>query len=1061
MNAEDFKGLRECCQSDAAFERLQQILLKAEAERQQVELTTLSLLGDRVRHAIGATDRQKYLESLEQLIIERTAALQAANVRLHQEIADRRWAETALHESEQRFRSLIENATDIIVILDQGGVFRYCSPSAKRVLGYTLQDVVGHSATEFVHEDDVPLIMQVLAQSVANPGVSQPAIEYRVRHRNGSFCLFEAVATSLLADPAIRGVVINCHDITERQQAEEALRAANRQIVNILESITDAFMSLDTEWRFTYVNQRAAELCQRSQTDLLGQIFWEAFPEIIGSTFDREYHRAMAQQIPITFEEFHPLLNVWFEVRVFPAADGLSIFLLDVTERRQAQTELLEMSTALGNAVEGIARLDSQNRYVALNRAYAAGLGYPQEAMIGMSWWQTVHPDDRPRLATAYEQMQTNGKAEVEIRSVRQDGSTFHNELVIVAAYDWHDRFVGHHCFTKDITERKQAEEALRQQAERERLVSTIAQRIRNSLDLEAILNTTVSEVRQFLKADRVVICRIDAENNGLIIAESVEPNWSSHLQLWVTGDWFQQQYQVCQQGENLVINDFEQVEQTPAYHQIVTQMQVKASLKVPILHGQKLWGVLVVHQCSAARHWEAFEIGLLEQLATQVAIAIQQSELYQQVQQFNAELEAIVQERTVQLWQALHYEALLKRITDAVRDSLDESTILETAVQELAVGLNVSSCGTGLYDLEQHTSTIRYEYIAAAAPVLQGTVVPMSKHPEIYKHLLQGDCLQFCWHFAPEDAEAAGQLDDRYFSVLAYPISDEHGVIGDLWVYKPVQKCFEELDIRLVQQVTTQCAIAIRQARLYQAAQAQVAALEELNLLKDDFLSTVSHELRTPMSNMKMAIYMLRSVSTADKQERYLNILQSECVREIELINDLLDLQRLEASSYRVTLEPLDLRTYLMELVEPFLSRTLDRQQTLVLELPPELPQIETDRSSLERVLAELLNNACKYTAPGGEVVLQVEVTPAGAPNAAAQVIFTVGNQAEIPKSELSHVFDKFYRVPGNDRWKQGGTGLGLALVHRLVTQLNGTIQAESEQGWTTFTVHLPLYHP
>lgn len=357
MNAEDFRGLRECCQNEAAFERLQQILLKAEAERQQVELTTLSLLGDRVRHAIGAPDREQYLESLEQLIIERTAALKAANVRLHQEIADRRWAETALHESEQRFRSLIENATDIIVILDQDGIFRYCSPSAKRVLGYALQDVVGRSATEFVHEEDTALILQVLGQAVANPGVSQPTIDYRVRHRNGSFCLFEAVATSLLDDPAIRGVVINCHDITERQRAEEAVRAANRQIVNILESITDAFMSLNAEWRFTYVNQRAAELCQRSQTELLGQVFWQAFPETIGSTFDREYHRAMEQQLSLTFEEFHPLLNIWFEVRVFPSADGLAIFLLDVTERRQAQAELLEMSTALGNAGEGIARL--------------------------------------------------------------------------------------------------------------------------------------------------------------------------------------------------------------------------------------------------------------------------------------------------------------------------------------------------------------------------------------------------------------------------------------------------------------------------------------------------------------------------------------------------------------------------------------------------------------------------------------------------------------------------------------------------------------------------------
>lgn len=183
MNFEDFRGLRDCCQSDADFERMQQILLKAEAERQQTELRTLSLLGDHVHHAIVAANRNESLESLKELIVERTAALRRTNERLQQEIADRRWAETALQESEQRFRSLIENATDIIVILDESGIFRYCSPSAKRVLGYTLQDVVGHSAVEFVHPEDVGVILQVLQQAIANPRQSQASVEYRGRYR--------------------------------------------------------------------------------------------------------------------------------------------------------------------------------------------------------------------------------------------------------------------------------------------------------------------------------------------------------------------------------------------------------------------------------------------------------------------------------------------------------------------------------------------------------------------------------------------------------------------------------------------------------------------------------------------------------------------------------------------------------------------------------------------------------------------------------------------------------------------------------------------------------------
>lgn len=428
MKPEYLESLRDCCQSEAAFEQMQHILLTAEAERQQTELKTLchSLLGDPTRGAIVGANRTHYLKSLEDLILERTADLVSINSRLRQEIIERRRAEKALQESEQRFRSLIENATDIIVVLDRKGTFRYCSPSAAKVLGYGIQDVVGYSTAEFVHPDDIPVIIAALEQAIEQPQVSQPAIEYRVRNHNGSWCFFEAVATSLLEVPSIRGVVINCHDITERKRAEEALLVANRQTVNILESITDAFMSLDREWRLTYVNRQAAQLCQRSQEELLGQSLWDVFPDIVGSVLDQEYHRALEQQVPVTFEEFHSSLNAWFDVRLFPSVDGMSLFFLDVTDRKHAQAELLEMSTALGNAVEGIARLDINGHYIALNRAYAAALGYQQEEMIGLPWQQMVHPNSIHLVTAAYQQMMVEGKAEVEVMSLRKDGSSFY-----------------------------------------------------------------------------------------------------------------------------------------------------------------------------------------------------------------------------------------------------------------------------------------------------------------------------------------------------------------------------------------------------------------------------------------------------------------------------------------------------------------------------------------------------------------------------------------------------------------------------------------------------------
>jgi signal transduction histidine kinase len=259
-----------------------------------------------------------------------------------------------------------------------------------------------------------------------------------------------------------------------------------------------------------------------------------------------------------------------------------------------------------------------------------------------------------------------------------------------------------------------------------------------------------------------------------------------------------------------------------------------------------------------------------------------------------------------------------------------------------------------------------------------------------------------------------------------------------------------------------------------------KVEELQQLNILKDDFLSTVSHELRTPLANMKMAIYMLKIAPNSERSPKYLEILESECMRETNLINDLLDLQRLESSAAPIPIDSLDLLEWLPNIITPFYSRTQERNQVLNVQYYPDLQSIRTNPNSLERILAELLNNACKYTPNGGEIFLGIhyrslsnwlELIPTATnkrkkkkpdislplPPISDPLQIVIRNQAEIPETELPRIFEKFYRVPNADPWKQGGTGLGLALVQKLVAQLNGTIQVESSHDFTTFTIEFP----
>ncbi|HYW22172.1 MAG TPA: response regulator [Nodularia sp. (in: cyanobacteria)] len=244
-------------------------------------------------------------------------------------------------------------------------------------------------------------------------------------------------------------------------------------------------------------------------------------------------------------------------------------------------------------------------------------------------------------------------------------------------------------------------------------------------------------------------------------------------------------------------------------------------------------------------------------------------------------------------------------------------------------------------------------------------------------------------------------------------------------------------------------------EARQKQIEQEQlVAQLAEINELKNEFLNLLSHELRSPLSNMKVMIQMLQMPITSEENQRYLEMLSVECDREMALINDLLDLQRLESEACPlITPDVLLLEQWIPWVIEPFQLRVQQHQQTLQLNLPSNLPSLFSDATRLDRILAELLNNACKYTPAGGEIILSVDHNSSETP---PKTIITIRNSLEIPTAELPRIFDKFYRLPHADIWNQGGTGLGLSIVQKLVEQLQGIIQVESSEGWTTFRLIL-----
>jgi signal transduction histidine kinase len=242
-----------------------------------------------------------------------------------------------------------------------------------------------------------------------------------------------------------------------------------------------------------------------------------------------------------------------------------------------------------------------------------------------------------------------------------------------------------------------------------------------------------------------------------------------------------------------------------------------------------------------------------------------------------------------------------------------------------------------------------------------------------------------------------------------------------------------------------------------------RITELESICQQKDDFINNISHDLRAPLMNIKMAMRMLKTSLKTDPEianlisghraEKYLAILEQECDREVELINNILELQRLELSIDRVHLEAVEIATWLPTTIEPFMHRASHDRQKIITSISESISAIATDRDSLTKIVTELLNNACKYTGIDGQILVAIDGDPAS-----KWLTIVVRNQAEISPQHLPHIFEQFYRIPGSDRAKQGGSGLGLSLVQKLVQQLNGQLEVASTGGWTEFEIKLPV---
>ena len=439
------------------LDRIEQALLNALIQHTDYEAEYRVIYPDGTVHWLVGKGRGIYNEAGE--------ALRMLGVIF--DVSDRKQAEQMLELQAVIARNMAEG---ICLVRADNGVIVYANPKFEQMFGYDSGELNGQHVS-IVNYGNEQIDPEEVNQSIRTAVLQRGEFTYQVHNVKKDGTPFWCSATcSVFKHPEYGDVFVAVQqDITARKQAEEALRDSEEKFRQFAENIQDVFWMTDIQKKqILYVSpayeiiwQRSCQSVYQNLLNWLDTIHPDDRPQVEAAYIQQQETGIYDQQYRI----IRPDNSIrWIRDRGFPIRDESGKIMRmtgiaeDISDRKQAESELRELNLALENAVEGIARLDTQGRYISVNRAYTEKCGYQVSEMVGMEWQPTVHPEDRPKMLAAYQEMLTKGKIEAEAKGLRKDGSTFYKQLVMICAYDREKNFVGHYCFMKDITERKQAE---------------------------------------------------------------------------------------------------------------------------------------------------------------------------------------------------------------------------------------------------------------------------------------------------------------------------------------------------------------------------------------------------------------------------------------------------------------------------------------------------------------------------------------------------------------------------------------------------------------------------
>jgi PAS domain S-box-containing protein len=1033
-------------------------------------------------------------------------------------------------ESLRILASVVESSVDAIITKTLEGIITSWNSAAKRLFGYSEAEAIGQPISMLIPPDRLDEEPQIVARIMREERVE--LFETVLTNKEGKRIEISATISPLVNDAGqLVGASSILRDISDRKLAEQELSRVNQLQHAILDGTDYAIISTDLNGIIQTFNAGAEKMFGYSMGEVVGQVTPAIFHDA-QEVSDKiaKASKILGKDLGVGFEALKCMAieglidDEWIHIRKdgssFPAELSVTIlmddneqmigfvgFTKDISDRKEFEVQLQQttdrLSLALKSGAIGCWEWDIQQDFLVWDDRMYELYRYSQETYSHLPyeiWANAIHPDDRNATETLLQQA-VLGKTEYdcEFRIIHPDHSIHFIKAYGRVKRDSQGKAESMIGINFDISDRKQAEQIILQQANRETLLRAITQRIRQSLDLSIIFDVACQEIQQLLQCDRVGIFKFYPESNfddGEFVAESVVDGFSSAKEVHIHDHCFGEGYATAYaQGRIQVVNDIDNAGLMDCHRDVLAQFQVRANLVIPLLCGNNLWGLLCIHQCAHTRQWQEHEINLIQEIANQLAIAIQQASLYEQLQE---EL-LIRQQSQSKIAQQLREQQTLATITNKIRESLSIKEILAVVTQQVkdmlsgdrAIIFQLFDNGNSqIVEESVHSNFLNLKDFNWENEVWSQEILDCYWQG---KPRIVPDVMNDIWTECLVEYSLKGQIKSKIVApiLLESHISENHRWVATdgskkLWGVLVVYACAEQREwqdseAQLLQQVANQLAIAIQQASLYEQSQQEIAErkqaqqqLTETNQqlaratrLKDEFLANMSHELRTPLNSilgMNEAIQEEIFGSINEGQLKALQTIENSSTHLLTLINDILNVAKIESGQTTLELKATEIDSLCKSSMVFIKQQALTKRIQLIPRIPKHLPEIMIDETRIRQVLINLLNNAVKFTLEGGTITLEVSqvqlessttnLTPLNYIKIA--VIDTgIGISAE----NIQKLFQPFIQIDSALNRQYTGTGLGLALVKRLVELHGGNVELTSEIGvGSCFAINLPM---